>query len=508
MILIQHHKGKISSITDAAGHIVLHAKNSLAQTLFDLSKKYHDIHIGWCDSDCAAHFNTELPEYIRNSKNTIASYHPGKANFLPDAIGYVEESVFINVNKGVTYPTWQMSGKAGVAHASVWRSLDGKVAIDRDFDYFLNSIAKLAMPLGLFCYSEPKLVRESAPEAKRATAAQLFRFVKQHYKTVWVWLLLLDLILYDRKFPVFAALTSLFYKRRKLPDVYFETESKSLENRTLDVVIPTIGRGKFLYDFLKDLSAQTLRPEKVIIVEQNPEPGSRTALAYLTEENWPFRIKHIFTHQPGVCNARNLALAEIESGWVFFADDDIRIAPDFIEQAFGKMGSVRQQVFNFACLQKGQKKPFSHVHQTSIFGSGCSIISRESLGESRYDTAFEFGFGEDHDFAKNLIDKGYDICYLPEPEILHLKAPVGGFRKKPELAWDNDEIQPKPSPTVMLYRKMHQTREQLLGYKTILFLKMYRGHPVKNPVAYLRIVRKQWNRSFFWANKLAEKRKS
>jgi hypothetical protein len=46
-------------------------------------------------------------------------------------------------------------------------------------------------------------------------------------------------------------------------------------------------------------------------------------------------------------------------------------------------------------------------------------------------------------------NQGIDVLCL-EPKII-LKAPVGGFRTKPKLAWENDEIQPKPSPTVMFF---------------------------------------------------------
>jgi hypothetical protein len=28
-------------------------------------------------------------------------------------------------------------------------------------------------------------------------------------------------------------------------------------------------------------------------------------------------------------------------------------------------------------------------------------------------------------------NQGIDVLYLPEPKIIHLKAPVGGFRTKP-----------------------------------------------------------------------------
>jgi GT2 family glycosyltransferase len=34
----------------------------------------------------------------------------------------------------------------------------------------------------------------------------------------------------------------------------------------------------------------------------------------------------------------------------------------------------------------------------------------------------------DNDFGMQLRNQGHDVLYLPEPQILHLKAPMGGFR--------------------------------------------------------------------------------
>ena len=104
------------------------------------------------------------------------------------------------------------------------------------------------------------------------------------------------------------------------------------------------------------------------------------------------------------------------------------------------------------------------------------------LDKVKFNMALEFGYGEDGDFGMQLRNNGCDILYLPEPEIVHLKAPVGGFRTKPQLQWQNEKIQPKPSPTIMLYQVLHNTREQVLGYKTILFLKYYAQQKIKNPI--------------------------
>ena len=116
--------------------------------------------------------------------------------------------------------------------------------------------------------------------------------------------------------------------------------------------------------------------------------------------------------------------------------------------------------------------------------------------------SYEFGYAEDGDFGMQIRNKGYDVIYLPEPVILHLKAPMGGFRTKPKLDWHEEPIAPKPSPTVMLFALLHKTNQQLLGYKTTLFFKYYRVQSIKNPLAYYKMFQKQWTVSLKWANEL------
>jgi GT2 family glycosyltransferase len=116
----------------------------------------------------------------------------------------------------------------------------------------------------------------------------------------------------------------------------------------------------------------------------------------------------------------------------------------------------------------------------------------------------EFGYGEDVDFGMQLRNLGVDVVYMPDLKILHLKAPVGGFRSTFKLAWLNDEIQPKPSPTIMLNKTNNSTHHQLMGYKTLLLINYYFSQKIKNPIPYYKLFKKQWQQSVFWANKLNE----
>jgi glycosyltransferase involved in cell wall biosynthesis len=271
---------------------------------------------------------------------------------------------------------------------------------------------------------------------------------------------------------------------------------------TVDVIIPTIGRKNYLYDVLQDFSKQTLLPHKIIIVEQNPLAGSKSGLDYLTNEKWPFEIQHIFIHQAGACNARNLALNHTQSEWVFLADDDNRFDTTLLSDIFDMIRQYGNPVVTTSYLQKKEIKKYQNVIQWPTFGAGNSFVRRDLLDKVKFNPAFEFGYGEDGDFGMQLRNQGHDVLYLPEPEILHLKAPIGGFRTLPPLQWQKDSIQPKPSPTIMLYQILNCTKEQTNSYKTTLFFKYYRLQKIKNPIQYYKYFQKQWEKSVFWANEL------
>jgi len=511
-MIILYHNGKDvvemeMEMANASGVATVEAQ-SIAVVLFEVAQAHPKELVLWCHQDLKEQFNSPEIGNLFHHHKLLLSYNPSDVPFLDKNIGYIDASLFMQTNKQVSFATWQMSSAVGGIQAEVLLALNNAIPLDANFDYFLCSLAKLLMPKGLLCYSEPRLLKSrSKSVAPKTSSYTLFRFVKQHYRARWVFLLLLNLFLYERKFPILPFLFSFFFKNRSkvnvnLDVVKVQSSKKVVDQATVDVIIPTIGRKDYLHDILKDLKGQMHLPANVIVVEQNPDQGSTSELDYLTTEEWPFAIKHTFTHQAGACNARNIALSQITSEWVFFADDDIRVAVDFIPKALEQINDFGAEAVSFKCLLKGQKQTNTAVFQWASFGSGCSFVLAEILKNCSFNRGYEFGFGEDGDFGMQLRHQGHDVLYLPEPEILHLKAPVGGFRTKPTWQWQNDAIQPKPSPTVMLYQLLHTTPAQINSYKTTLFFKYYRLQKIKNPIRYYLNFQKQWARSVFWANEL------
>jgi glycosyltransferase involved in cell wall biosynthesis len=509
VVILYHSHNKIQEVVTANNQKIDFDKNlTLSKGVHHLASQFPNKKIVWCHLDYKDNLNLKVIDAVFHHKNIMLSYHPGNHYFLDKRIGYVEESVFINVNKKVRYPTWQMSRAVGVMHASVLLEIKDSITLDSNFDYYLNSLAKLWMPLGLFCYSEPRLLLgDIKGRDSKTNIWTLFKFVKQHYKTRWVVLLALNFLLYERRFALGPFLYALCFRKRRCASVNFKSivvqSSKAVvEKGNMDVIIPTIGRKKYLYDVLCDLRKQTHRPINVIIVEQNPIAGSCSELDYLTSESWPFKVLHTFTHKTGACNARNLALNQVTSDWVFLADDDIVIENDFLAKVNETVNQLPYKAFTFRCHLKGETKVFNKIRQWGAFGSGCSIVNKEALYGCVFSESYEHGFGEDSDFGIQLRNKGVDVIYLPEPAILHLKAPIGGFRTKPKLLWQEEAIQPKPSPTIMLFQLLHKTKEQQWGYKTTLFLKYYKKQSIKNPFKYFRTFKNQWSQSLKYANQI------
>lgn len=508
MIVIYHQNNNVVEVEGNEKRIVFLQKN-IAKTLFKMATSYPDELILWCHVDLKSNLNLSAFGAVFHHNKIMASFNPFQNSFLSESIGYIEESPFTKINERVSYPTWQMSSYVGGIHSSVLLALKDNVREIKNFDYFLHSMAKLAMPNGLLCYSEPLLLKNLSYQIQKSKndTFTLFRFVKEHYKTRWVILLFLNFFLYERKVTIFPLLFSFFYSQKNLinnllNEIQVQSVKKVVELGTIDVIIPTIGRKKYLYDVLKDLSQQTHLPEKVIIVEQNPNPDSISELDYLTNEIWNFEIKHIFTHQAGACNARNLALAEVKSEWVFLNDNDNRFDENLLNDVLSNLNKYGINVLTTSYLQTNEIKRVNVAYQISFFGSGNSFIHSSLLNKVRFNNKFEFGYGEDSDFGMQIRNQGTDVVFIPNLEIVHLKAPIGGFRIKPVLAWNLDKIQPKPSPTIMLYKLLHLNEKQICGYKTILFFKFYKVQSIKNPIKYFFRFNEQWERSLYWANQL------
>ena len=506
--ILIHQNAKIPvKVISSESEEVLLTSRTCTGAFWELAEKYPNEVIGWCEEDFQEDLALEEWNKIFHQNLIMASYAV-KTTFLPESIGYIDQLPFINVDRSVSYGTWIMSSDVGGMKGEVllrFRQLFGK---EKDFDYLLNCIAKVGQQNGLFCYSEPGLLRSFVKRELQSTAinGQLFSFVYQNYNSIWTTILFWCLFKYEHRFPLWGYVLSFFrekyfQKKVRLPEVHLQSESTGTPV-SIDVILPTMGRPRYLLQVLGDLSRQSLLPKKAIIVEQNPELDSISELSELHSRKWPFEIIHHFIHKTGACNARNIALAEVTSDWVFFADDDIRLQPDLLKEVISEAGKYKLTAVNMNCKQPGEETVFHKVKQWGSFAAGTSIVKSYFAKKCRFSAVFEHGFGEDADYGMHLRQEGCDIIYHPGLEIQHLKAPMGGFRQKSVMDWEKENLLPKPSPTVMAFAMKYYTLQQIRGYKTSLFIKFYSKQSIKNPLVYLKQMRKRWSKSRAWAKKL------
>ena len=513
MIIFYHNKYKITEIISTVnGNFPNEINRNIVAVLLDFADKFKDEILVWCNESERNNLNVTEIEKLFHHKKLLFSYNPTSENYFDRRLGYIEDSLYIKINPNVKYPTWQMSSTVGAVHASVLNASKNNLNAKDNFDYFLNSFARRAIMIGLFCYSEPKLLmhKEVFKSSRKSNIYELFKFAKQHYKVRWIFMLLFNLFLFEKKFPLLPFLCSIFYKRRNfnselLNKIPLESNKNIVEHGTIDVLIPTIGRKEYLLNVLNNLKTQTYLPKNVIIIEQNPDNNSSSNLDFIENKKWPFTIKHHFTHQTGACNARNIGLSMIESEFAFLADDDIVFGNDILEKAIKAFQTSGNEIFLIACHSKTQTILPQLPIQFPIFGAGHAFVKSSCIKNLRFNMGFEFGFGEDADMGMQLRNNGYDVLYISTTTILHLKAPIGGFRTKPILRWKDDEIQPKPSPTVMLYRLLYDTNEQMRNYKSMIFIKNLNSSFVLNPFGYIIKFKQKWNKSVYWANKLKNK---
>ncbi|TVZ25565.1 hypothetical protein JM83_0490 [Gillisia sp. Hel_I_86] len=509
MLIIVHENSKI--VVE-----IIRDNKAVSIVFLDLAKEFRRVVtaypeelIIWIDKRFFKNLNINEIENVFHHDLIMASFSVNE-QYFPETIGYIDQLPFINPNYNVPYPTWRMSANVGGIRSNVARSFLDLTRNNDDFGYIINGIAKVGQQNSLFCYSNPFLIKDLKATRNgnnSAPTTKLFKFVYQFYKTEWLFILLFCYIRYEFKFPVLAFINAFLNKKNFNREIILsDIKTKNIQrhselNETIDVVIPTLKRTEYLKQVLIDLKDQSLCPTRVIVIEQDPEVGSNSQILELLEMQWPFEIIHRFVNKTGACMARNMALKEVRSKWIFFADDDLRMPPDVLKNALLEINRLDISALNLNCLQPAEVTTFNKIKQWGTFGSGTSIVAAEYALKCRFRKIYEHGFGEDTDFGLQLRSIGADIIYHPEIKITHLKAERGGFRETNNAPWELTEMIPKPSPTMMLLVLTHYTPWMIKGYKVSLFIKFYSKQSIKNPIKYIRLMERKW----MYSRKLADK---
>ena len=238
-----------------------------------------------------------------------------------------------------------------------------------------------------------------------------------------------------------------------------------LRSADVSVIIPTLGRYPYLPGALESLRRQTVRPREVIIVDQNP-PEAREPATYEGYDELNLRV--VWQDERGQSLARNTALAEVTSTYVFMFDDDSIAHDDLIEQHLRVVLGGRFDVSTgvaFPPPPTTYELPpqFREPRVAQTFDSGNSLMRTSLVYEmGGFDRNFDLGPGTDTDLGTRLYLAGKRIAHTPAAVRIHFKAPSGGLRVHGAHKYNTDAslLSPFPPPTQSYYANRYLDRRQ------------------------------------------------
>jgi glycosyltransferase involved in cell wall biosynthesis len=305
-------------------------------------------------------------------------------------------------------------------------------------------------------------------------------------------------------------------------------------NPKVSVVIPTMKRQAFTEMLLNDYKQQTYPVHEVVIVDATPI--KQRDAKYYQQENFNFRLKIKWQTTKGSCRARNEAIALCSGDYIVFADDDVRILPNFIEkhirllQTYGVKAcngldvmaayihedltdlKQRLEVMGTKRWKVGVSHQFSNANSIVEMG-----LIKQLIGN---DINFDGGYGEDTDFGLRILKAGEVLLHNPYASNLHLKPPQGGYRFWSESArlmgkqrrsqpWELGVpvrwVRPVPSPTMSYLFLKHYNKNQLQEWrKKYFFMYLFKGSKLGffKRLLNLPLKQLQFNRSLFYAKRL------
>ncbi|MDO3695134.1 glycosyltransferase [Wenyingzhuangia sp. chi5] len=290
---------------------------------------------------------------------------------------------------------------------------------------------------------------------------------------------------------------------------------------TVSLVIPTMRRQAYSQILLEDHKNQSYLIKEAVIVDATPEEERNDK--YYKNEDFPFDVIVKWQTSKGSCRARNEAIELCSGDYIIFADDDVRVLPDFVENHIRLLQTYKAAACNGLDVMAENvnqdlsdlKKRLAKIEDkrwkvgvSSIFSNANSCVRREVVQELiGNDVNFDGGYGEDADFGLSILKAGHVLLHNPFSPNLHLKPPLGGYRwwgseakkkgkKRKIQPWELNKpvknIVPKPSPTITYGILKHFTPSQIKEWRVKhFFLFLFKGGVKKIPVRLIQLPYKQ-----------------
>ena len=472
-------------------------------------------HIAWLDERLAESVLPAVATWPGLLQHDLEMLHSGaqtEPRIATLAFACPTDHALIPAVPGRRYPTHLCGSVAGIASVALLRAV-GPDTRYRSLSAMLSDIAWRGRAHGLLPHQEPAL--PSGPPPHNVPRSDVAALIARNLDTRWLGLWLLGYLRFFWWLPLISAIGAVL--RRRPAALASAGSIRALhppldqpdEADGIDVIIPTLGRPGPLADVLQDLAAQTETPQRVIVVEQVPQPDWPLLPDDVLERSWPFELVHRRITQTGACLARNIALAEVRSAWVAMLDDDVRLDDNWLRTMRRTLKRYGVEAGCGRVVEPGtppDTAPPGPPHGWGTFGTCAGFVSSRCLASAggTFDMGLEGGWGEDQEIGMRFRLAGSAILLEPTLRVLHLKAPMGGFRAPRVHPWSADRTQPKPAPTMLLFVMRHAPPLAMRGYRQFYAVNRLLRTPLwKWPVAWFRI-RRELRAAIHWATWLSQ----
>ena len=384
---------------------------------------------------------------------------------MPDLDMVVADWSMINASASSPSSSWRVGLGACLVRRSVWSNLGGLDAAYQTFAGAGLDWGRRCLNNGALVEHRPELAHGSLPTFLESPddACDLYTYLLRHHGLKWARYVavrrglrsgLEERRLLNRARAYVAAVPApgAVHAWRPLPS---DIDSK-VRAADVSVIIPTLGRYPYLPDALESLRRQTVRPREVVVVDQN-YPEARQPATYEGYEDLNLRV--VWQDERGQSLARNTALAQVTSTYVFMFDDDSIAHDDLIEQHLRVVLAGRFDVSTGVAFPPPPTtyqlpKAFVQPRVAQTFDSGNSLLKTALVFEmGGFDRNYDLGPGTDTDFGTRLYLAGKRIAHNPSAVRIHFKAPTGGLRVHGSHKYNTDAalLGPFPPPTQSYY---------------------------------------------------------
>lgn len=214
------------------------------------------------------------------------------------------------------------------------------------------------------------------------------------------------------------------------------------------VVIPTLNRGRYLEQCLRDVLGQTYRPLEILVVDQSEVMDESVRLLV---EAHPNEISYRTVPFRSLPMARNYGWQQAKYDRIVFLDDDIRCGPDLVTEhvkalELPNVGAAAGGVYEASKTNTPAERPGRFNRWTATprrsfcghgwgeidHGPGCNFsVWRETIRDiGGVDEGMNVGAAlhEETDLFLRIGEAGYKVWFNGKARLTHLAAPSGGCR--------------------------------------------------------------------------------